>query len=26
MTSLEGCPHIAVIGSDVGVRIAAGSC
>jgi hypothetical protein len=25
MTSLEGCPHIAVMGSDLGVRVAADS-
>jgi hypothetical protein len=25
MTSLEGCPHIVVAGSDLGVRVAADS-
>lgn len=25
MTSLEGCPHILVTGSDLGIRVAAGS-
>jgi len=25
MTSLEGCPHIVVMGSDLGIRVAAGS-
>jgi hypothetical protein len=25
MTSLEGCPHTVVMGSDLGVRLAVGS-